>query len=190
MLKIAHRINTVEQLQNVPSSYGIELDIRAYKDQLILHHDPFQNGELFEDLLREYKHQFIILNTKCEGMEEAILDLLKKYQITDYFFLDLSLPFLVKYMRKGEKKIAIRYSEYEPIAIANAFAGKVDWVWIDCFNDMPLTKEDYSILKKNFKLCLVSPELQGHSLDRIEEFKKRLEGMPVDAVCTKKPELW
>lgn len=190
MLKIAHRINTIKQLRETPVEYGIELDLRAFEDKLVLHHDPFQQGELFEDLLKEYKHAWIILNTKCEGMEDAILLLLKKYNITNYFFLDLSMPFLVKYMLKGEKNIAIRYSEYEPIEIANAFAGKVNWVWIDCFNDLPLNQETYQQLKQHFKLCLVSPELQGFPLSRIEEFKLQTSKMEIDAVCTKRPDLW
>ena len=190
MIKVAHRINTVNQIKEVPVEYGIELDIRANGEDLILHHDPFEQGEKFEDLLKLYKHQLLILNTKCEGMEEAILDLMKKYQIKNYFFLDLSLPFLVKYVRKDCRDIAVRFSEYEPIEFAMAFAGKVDWLWIDCFNHLPLDVNNYGILKKHFKICLVSPELQGFSVDRIDEFKKQLENMPIDAVCTKRPDLW
>ena len=32
MLKIAHRINSVQQLKNVPKDQGIELDIRAFEN--------------------------------------------------------------------------------------------------------------------------------------------------------------
>lgn len=190
MLKIAHRINTLQQLKNVPTSQGIELDIRAYENQLILHHDPFVKGELFEDILKEYQHQTLILNTKCEGMENEILALLEQYQITDYFFLDLSLPFLVKFANKGLKKIAVRFSEFEPIEFALAFAGKVDWVWVDCFNHLPLNISTYQELKKHFKICLVSPELQGYELNRITEFTEQISEMEIDAVCTKRPDLW
>jgi len=190
MLKIAHRINTVAQLAQVPTEYGIELDIRAEGKELIMHHDAFQTGERFEDLLKVFKHELIILNTKCEGMEEKILELMKKYTIKDYFFLDLSLPFLIKYMQKGERKIAVRFSEFEPIEFVMKFAEKVEWVWVDCFTDLPLTPEIYQTLKTHFKICLVSPELQGYSTDRIAEFKQKLGNWEIDAVCTKKPELW
>lgn len=190
MLKIAHRINTVAQLKEISPNFGIELDIRSEGNNLILHHDPFSKGELFEDLLKVYKQKFIILNTKEEGMEESILALMEKYQIEKYFFLDLSLPFLVKHARLGLKKIAVRYSEYEPIEFALSFAGKVDWLWIDCFNDLPLNQDNYKQLKQHFKLCLVSPELQGYSTDRIKEFKNQINGMEIDAVCTKRPDLW
>jgi len=190
MLKIAHRINTVAQLEQVPTNYGIELDIRYHNNDLILHHDAFQKGELFEDLLKVYKHQLIILNTKSEGMEEAILTLLQKYNINNYFFLDLSLPYLVKYALKREKQIAVRFSEHEPIEFCLAFAGLVNWVWVDCFTDLPLNNSVYAKLKKHFKICIVSPELQGHEIGKIELFKQKITEMQIDAVCTKRPDLW
>lgn len=190
MLKIAHRINTIEQLKASPKSYGVELDLRPDGDKIIIHHDPFAGGEDFEEWLKHYDHALIILNVKAEGMEERLIKLMNQYNIKDYFFLDMSLPFLIKYMRKGTKEIAIRFSEYEPLDFVMGFAGKLDWVWVDCFNDLPLNAESYAALKKHFKLCLVSPELQGYDVSRIEEFKDKLKGMEIDAVCTKRPDLW
>jgi hypothetical protein len=190
MFKIAHRINTIAQLQNTPVEYGVELDLRPDGNKIIIHHDPFAQGEDFEDWLKFYKHKFIILNTKAEGMDERVIALMEKYQISNYFFLDLSLPFLIKYMKKGVSKIAVRFSEFEPMEFVMKFAGKVEWVWVDCFTDLPLNQDNYTILKKHFKLCLVSPELQGFDVSRIQEFKNKLQDMPVDAVCTKRPDLW
>jgi hypothetical protein len=190
MLKIVHRINTIQQLKETHTEYGVELDLRPDGNEIIIHHDPFTEGEDFEDWLKYYKHSFIILNTKAEGMEERLLALMEKYQIENYFFLDLSLPFLIKYMNKGVTKIAVRFSEYEPLEFVMNFAGKVDWVWVDCFTDLPLNPENYKILKKHFKFCLVSPELQGYDTSKIEEFKNKLKDMPMDAVCTKRPDLW
>lgn len=190
MYKIAHRINTVQELINTPSEYGVELDLRPDGNKIIIHHDPFTQGVDFEEWLKFYKHSFIILNTKAEGMEERILALMEKHQIENYFYLDLSLPFLIKYMKKGISKIAVRFSEYEPLEFVMKFAGKVEWVWVDCFTDLPLNTENYKILKKHFKLCLVSPELQGYEISRIEDFKTKLKDMPIDAVCTKRPDLW
>lgn len=190
MLKIAHRINTIEQLKSTPHNFGVELDLRPEGDKIIIHHDAFKPGEDFEEWLKHYNHALIILNTKAEGMENRILELMDKYNIKDYFFLDLSLPFLIRYMNQGVKKMAVRFSEYEPLEFVMGFAGKVDWVWVDCFTDLPLSPESYNQLKKHFKLCLVSPELQGYELSRIDEFKKKLHGMSIDAVCTKRPDLW
>jgi hypothetical protein len=190
MLKVAHRINTLEQLRLVPANYGIELDIRSEGTDLILQHDPFVTGESFEELLKEYKHQLLILNTKSEGMESRILDLMHRYNIENYFFLDMSFPYLVKYAKSGTRTIAVRYSEYEPLELALTMAGLVDWVWVDCFSRFPLDNKSYTKLKEHFKIALVSPELQGHPVSMIEDYKQQLKGMDIDAVCTKRPDLW
>ena len=70
------------------------------------------------------------------------------------------------------------------------FAGKVDWVWVDCFNYLPLNQYNFTVIKRHFKLCVVSPELQGYSTTRINEFREQLNGLQIDAVCTKFPRLW
>lgn len=190
MIRIAHRINTIEQLINTPADYGVELDLRPEGDKIVIHHDAFAGGVDFEEWLTYYDHRFIILNTKAEGMEERLIRLMEKHLISDYFFLDLSLPFMVKYIKKGIRNIAVRFSEYEPIEFVMKFAGKADWIWVDCFTDLPLDNENYTQLKQHFKLCLVSPELQGFGIERIAEFKTKLQGMKIDAVCTKRPDLW
>ncbi|MDG0794535.1 hypothetical protein OMP38_29615 [Cohnella ginsengisoli] len=61
---IAHRINTVAELKMVPHEYGVELDLRDYGDRLILQHDPFTDGEDFEEYLKHYQHGTMILNIK------------------------------------------------------------------------------------------------------------------------------
>lgn len=38
---IAHRINTIKQLKDVPYNYGVEIDLRPFNDLIILEHDPF-----------------------------------------------------------------------------------------------------------------------------------------------------
>lgn len=190
MLLIRHRINTLEDLKTVPENMGIELDIRYEGSRLILHHDPYVTGVDFEDLLKAYNHAFMILNIKSEGIEEKVLDLIHQYRVTNYFFLDVSFPALIKLWKAGEKNIAVRFSEYEPLEQCLALKEMVSWVWVDCFNRCPLEAAVYTKLKKHFKICLVSPELQKHPVSRIEEFRKQLKDLPVDAVCTKEPGLW
>ena len=53
---IAHRVNTSEELAKLPPEYGVELDLRDRGDKLFLRHDPFGDGESFEDYLRNYAH--------------------------------------------------------------------------------------------------------------------------------------
>ena len=189
MKLIKHRINNKKQLKRNDVD-GVELDLRFHNSDIILHHDPFQKGENFEEFLKIFSLNFIILNIKSEGIEEEVLRLLKKYNVPDYFFLDTSIPFMVKYINRGWNKFAVRFSEYEPLELALKFKDKVEWVWVDCFTHLPLTTESYTQLKKYFKICIVSPELQGHNLSMIEKFKKQLSGLEIDAVCTKRPDLW
>ncbi|MDP3013320.1 MAG: hypothetical protein Q8M92_03695, partial [Candidatus Subteraquimicrobiales bacterium] len=97
---------------------------------------------------------------------------------------------LVKMANAGEKRVAIRFSDYESIDTALTMAGKAAWVWVDCFTRMPLGEKEYTALSRHFKICIVSPELQGRLIEEIEGYKKQLDSFPIDAVCTKRIDLW
>lgn len=184
---IAHRINTIEELKQVPTEYGVELDLRDFGERLILQHDPFKDGEDFEEYLKHYKHGTMILNIKSERIEHKVLELIQKYGIKKYFFLDSSFPMIYLLSKSGEKNIALRFSEFEGVDTILAMAGKVEWVWVDCFTKLPITTENYKLLKDHgFKFCLVSPELQQQN-DKLMEYKKYLIAHNIffDAICTK-----
>ena len=176
------------------TSFGIEVDIRSYGQTLVTCHDPFINGENFRSWLSKYSHGTLILNVKEEGLEERVINLMKEFSIRHYFFLDQSFPFLVKWAKLGERNCAVRVSEYESVETVKRLAGKIDWVWVDCFTKFPITGEQASTLKKlGFKLCLVSPELQGQEASiAIQQLRSLLntENIEADAVCTKRPDLW
>lgn len=185
---IAHRVNTIHELKKIPSEYGVELDLRDdLEGNLYLSHNPFEEGESFESYLREYHHGTMILNVKSERIEHKILELLEKYAVKDYFFLDSSFPMIKLLSDMGERNIAVRYSEYEGIDTVERMAGKVDWVWVDTFSCLPLDKESYKRIKAlGYKLCLVSPELQGQP-EKLMKYAKQITENDIcfDAVCTK-----
>jgi hypothetical protein len=184
---IAHRINTIEELKQVPEEYGVELDLRDYGDKLVLQHDPFKSGEDFEEYLKHYNHGTMILNVKSERIEHKVLELIEKYGIKKYFFLDSSFPMIYLLSKSGEKNIALRFSEFEGIDTILSMSGKVEWVWVDCFTMLPITVENYKLLKEHgFKFCLVSPELQGQN-EKLDEYQNYLEQNEIifDAICTK-----
>ena len=185
---IAHRINKKEELKNLSRKYGVEIDLRDNVDVTIyINHDPFVLGENFENYLKEYNHGTMILNIKSERIELRILELLKKYNIKNYFFLDSSFPMIKLLSDKGEKNIALRYSEYEGLDTLEKMQGKVNWVWVDCFTILPINNEIYRKIKDmGYKLCLVSPELQNQP-EKLEIYKKQLieENITFDAICTK-----
>jgi hypothetical protein len=191
---ISHRRNTIAELQSTKTRYGIEVDIRSFGSDLIIHHDPFVNATRFEDWVRVYNHGTLILNVKEEGLEGKLLELMREHNIDNFFFLDQSFPFLVKTANTGESRCAIRVSEFESIETALMLAGKIEWIWIDCFSRFPLDHSQFRRLKDaGYKLCLVSPELQGRiSQDEIYDMAKVLEEQKivVDAICTKNIDIW
>jgi hypothetical protein len=191
---ISHRRNTITELISTDSKYGVEVDVRTDHGQLIIHHDPCKPGESFEEWIGLYRHGTLILNVKEEGLEPYLISLMKSNGISNYFFLDQSFPFMIKWSNAGERRCAVRVSEFESIETALSLAGKVDWVWVDCFTHFSLEEEEAGRLKDaGFKLCLVSPELQGRDATvEIPELASLLTERHIvaDAVCTKRPDLW
>ena len=150
---ISHRINTIESLKDTPFGFGVEIDIRTYGNKLILAHDPFYEGTDFLKWIKYYNHGTLILNVKEEGLENFIIKIMKERNIKDFFFLDQSLPFMIKTTKFGERRSAVRLSEYESIETVLKFSGSLDWVWVDCFNNFSISKAQYKMLKENgFKL--------------------------------------
>ena len=190
---IRHRRNTLAELAATPRELGVEVDIRSRGDRLIVHHEPFVEGESFDAWIAAYAHSTLILNVKEEGLEERLLAAMARHGISDFFFLDQSFPFLLRTARAGERRCAVRVSEYESIETALSLAGMVEWVWVDCFTRFPLDRRDADRLQQaGFKLCLVSPELQGRDPREIAQMRALLAGQDIraEAVCTKEPALW
>lgn len=194
MRLIAHRRNSIADLLATPRNQGVEVDIRSRGERLVIHHDPFVDGEDFVAWIDRYRHGTLILNVKEEGLEQRLLKLMAERGIEDFFLLDQSLPFLIRTAKQGERRCAVRVSEYESVETALALAGMVDWVWVDVFTRFPLQAADADRLRRaGFKLCLVSPELQQRTDEReIPALRALLaeRGIAPDAVCTKFPERW
>lgn len=187
---IAHRINKVEDLRPLGTDVGIEIDLRANGDKtedIYCQHEPFDGGELFENILAEYQKKnmtgTVILDIKNERIELKCIELLKKYGVKNYFFLDCSFPMIYKLTSMNEKNVAVRFSEYEGLDTVVSMARKCKWVWVDTFTKNPLTKEIADKIHfLGYKICFVSPELQGQP-----ELKEQYMNMVkdyVDAICT------
>lgn len=193
MIIISHRINTIEDLRKTPRHLGVEVDIRSHLEKLITVHDPFSPGENFQDWLKYFDHAFAIFNIKEEGIESYLLKEVEKKGLTSFFLLDLSFPFLIKWIHQGERRVAIRVSCYESHLTALSLRGRADWCWIDCFNKKLIPDKNLIELKEaRFKLCFVSPELHGYPEDDIKPFIDELKKLNIepDAVCTKHKDVW
>ena len=193
-LIICHRKNTIKQLIDTSTEYGVEIDVRSYNNKIILNHDPMKNGEFLDNWIRKYNHKFLIINVKEEGLEKYIIKILKNKKIKDFFFLDQSFPFLIKTLNSNETRCAIRFSEYEDIKTINNLKKKINWVWVDHFSKFPLNKSiSNSLKKKNIKICIVSPEIvKKTSIQNLKKLKNSIQkkNIHIDAVCTKNPEIW
>lgn len=185
---IAHRINTLKELKELDTSYGVELDLRDdLNGRVYISHNPFEPGEDFEEYLKHYHHGTMILNVKSGRIEHKILELLKQYDIQNYFFLDSSFPMIKLLSDLGEHNIALRFSELEGLDTIRNMAGKAKWVWVDCFSRLPIDKQSYQELKNmGYQLCMVSPELEGQP-EKLSLYREQLsqEGIVMDAVCSK-----
>ena len=200
MVIIAHRINTIAGLKQIPEKYGVEIDLRGYGNRLLLNHDPIDNQEKYDELdeyLKHFNHAFIIFDIKEAGYEDRIIELAKKHRIEDYFLLDVEFPYLYRATRKDHfRKIAVRYSEAEPIEATEAQTanGKplLDWVWIDTNTVLPLNRDVVERLKP-FRTCLVCPDRWGRKGD-IRSYIEKIKGLgfKLDAVMTDKSliEVW
>lgn len=185
---IAHRINTLAELSALPTEYGVEVDLRDdLNGRIYISHNPFEPGEDFEDYCKAYRHGTMILNIKSERIEHKALEYLQEYNIKRYFFLDSSFPMIKLLTDMGVREMALRFSEFEGMDTLRAMAGRAQWVWVDCFTKIPLDRAGFQEIKTlGYKLCFVSPELQGQE-EKLAEYKAYLakEGIVFDAICTK-----
>lgn len=193
---ILHRANELEKAVLPTGFTGAEIDLRLYFGKLILAHDPFTNGVLFEEWLSSFTGKFIILNLKETGIEELAIEMINKFNPNlDYFCLDLPTPYLVK---ATERKIpvAIRVSEIEPLTVSKKLIS--NWIWLDSFSGDWSHLEEVRKSRQSIsqKICLVSPELQGRwprsHAKEFETLKEYLTDNPFDiqAICTKDWSMW
>ena len=172
---VIHRVNTVAELRTIPPEFGAEIDLRADGSRLILNHEPRPEGERFEDFLAEYRHGLLVLNIKEAGIEDEVLRLVRARGVPEFFLLDVEFPYIYRATRRGERAIALRYSEEESIMTVRHYAGRADWVWIDTFTRLPLDPTVIEALA-SFHTCLVCPERWGRPQD-IPRYREAMAGL-------------
>jgi hypothetical protein len=181
---VIHRVNKCSQLKNISPQYGVEVDLRAEGSSIILNHNPFAGGEKFVQWLECYNHGLLVCNVKEAGIEEEVVRLCEARGIKRFFLLDVEFPYIYRASRKGEKRIAMRFSEDEAIETVLNYKGKVSWVWIDTNTKLPLN-EGIVMKLQGFQSCLVCPERWGRPGDiyLYREKMSELDFLP-DAVMT------
>ena len=125
----------------------------------------------------------LALNIKADGLADEIKRLLEKYNHTNYFTFDMSIPEMV-YQHKLGLKVFTGLSDIIPNPIMFAEA---EGVWLDCFNsDWFSENEIREILDKDKKVCIVSPDLHKREYKSVWAKYKGVEGV---MVCTDYPDI-
>lgn len=189
MIVIKNRVNTINELLATPREYGVRADIRPYGEKLVVQSEPFADGEHLEDYLKNFGHKFIIFDVKSEGIENRVVELAQKFNMDNYFLLSVTPHAAKRLMNREFKKFAVRFSDMEAMETCNRWAGRAEWVWVDIFRDFPLDEQNTPALKRNFKICTISPELIGLR-GALERYRGRMKLLNIDAICTDLPELW
>lgn len=191
---MSHRVNSVAKMAEVSVENGVEIDVRTYQGHLVLAHDPFDCGENFETWLKCYRHKILVINVKEEGLEKAIeAAIAQASPKIDYLFLDQSFPSIAGRLSGGFTDSMVRVSDYESIQTLENLPCPPAWVWVDTFNKGGLRKIDLNYLHRNYKMMVVSPELQGRefqeeAVSMLSQFSDL--GFLPDAICTKRSDDW
>jgi glycerophosphoryl diester phosphodiesterase len=172
--------NTLDSFKkSIDSNFGFEIDIRHLNEQLFVSHDPLNTNQkqlLFDDVLSYYQVNnsdvFIAINIKEDGLDMILNKTLKKFEISNYFFFDMSIPDMVSYY-KNDIDFFTRQSEYE---IQPALYEEAQGIWLDEFHTHWITLEDLKLHSlNNKKVCIVSPELHKRAhLTEWVNYKKYL----------------
>ncbi|MBI2579894.1 MAG: hypothetical protein HYW27_03255 [Candidatus Aenigmarchaeota archaeon] len=189
MIVIKNMVNTIKELISTPKDIGVHIEVRSHKDSLIVQHEPFMEGEPLGEYLKNFGHSFIVFGIKSDGIEGRVIEMAEKFKIDNYFLLGVAPPTSKKLMTREFKKFAVRFSDMESMETCKLWAGRAEWVWVDIFRDFSLDEKSSAELKKNFKICSISPEMIGLR-GALERYRGRMNMLKVDAVCTDLPELW
>ena len=110
-----------------------------------------------------------MLNVKEEGLEVILINLLNKYGISNYVFLDEPFWYLLNASRKlSNRNFAIRVSKFESVQTAIKSRELSDWVWYDYFDDYINTDDLKLLISLGFKVIMPSPELVNSKNDYMD----------------------
>ena len=167
------------------NGFGVETDLRDIKGEIVISHNmPAGNEMTFEELLKLLNGRDLplALNIKADGQAEEIKRLLEKYNHTNYFTFDMSIPEMVVQHKTG-LNVFTGLSDIVPTPI---LFEQAKGVWLDCFNsDWFGEKEILNLLNQRKDVCIVSPDLHKREYKRVWEKYKNISGI---MVCTDYPD--
>ena len=169
MIIIAHRgYWKIEEEKNTETAFirafnngfGIETDLRDIKGEIVISHNMPNGDEItFEKFLKllNGRNLTLALNIKADGQAEEIKRLLNKYNHSNYFMFDMSIPEMIYDLKLENLNIFTGMSDVilHPIMYEQA-----DGVWLDSFYDDWFDENTIlKLLNDGKKVCIVSPDL-------------------------------
>lgn len=174
-------------------NFGTETDIRDYRGKLVISHDMADDNcisveEFFEIYNKHDNSLCLALNIKSDGLQVHLKKLIEKYDITNYFVFDMSVPDGLGYLKQN-LKVFTRESEYEK---EPSFYDIASGIWLDEFQKHWINKTIIEKhIKNNKQICIVSPDLHGRIYNEEWEHYKIIEeelGIDNLILCTDYPE--
>jgi len=170
--------------------YGTETDLRDICGKIVISHDMPKGDEIsFEEVLQIMagRNLPLALNIKADGQADKILELLQKYNHTNYFTFDMSIPDQVVQIQKG----LCVFTGLSDLLKTPVLFDKSAGVWLDCFDSDwygPEVIDD--LIAKGKKVCIVSADLHKRDTDDQWDIIKKCTSFGSDYLmfCTDYPE--
>ncbi|MEI0799069.1 hypothetical protein R4Q14_12185 [Brachyspira intermedia] len=174
MIILSHRglWNSIEEknkkdsfIRSFDLGIGTETDLRDSLGKILISHDMPKGDEItFEELLEimNGRNLPLALNIKADGLADEIKRILEKYNHTNYFTFDMSIPDMV-YQLKKEIKVFTGLSDIlrEPVLLESSLG-----IWLDCFNsDWYDSNLIDSYIEQGKSVCIVSSDLHNRETD-------------------------
>lgn len=169
--------------------FGIETDVRDYCGKLVISHDIASDFCVsLESVFKLYK-QFktdvpLALNVKADGIQYLLIDLIKEYNIVNYFMFDMSVPELVVYIRDNFPSFS-RQSEFERNIVMYE---QVQGIWIDEFEQNWITEDIIKNHIQNGKqVGIISPEIHQRENEHLWKIVRKYRDADQIMLCTDQP---
>jgi hypothetical protein len=150
------------------AGFGVETDLRIYRGDLYLSHDPIESSKglvTLNSLLALWSKTPqlpLFLNIKEDGLLPMLHEKKVLLDRLEVVFFDMSIPELVQYSKVFSKnQLATRVSEFEEHPAAQDLCS---WLWVDgFFRDYDPVKLQKLLGNQQFKIAVVSSELHQRS---------------------------
>jgi hypothetical protein len=128
----------------------------------------------------------LALNIKADGMAPEIKKVLQKFNHTNYFTFDMSIPELVFQIKQGLHV----YTGISDIMPEPVLADKADGIWLDCFYSDWYGADTLDLLVARYKaVCAVSADLHKRDTEKQWTVIRRAECFLTNKItlCTDRP---